>query len=68
MPRRWKNSDDNNYFVDKAMENRLEKLRCELIEGYSRKKYNKKNNVNNQSRNNNGGKKNYSPKNQQEII
>jgi hypothetical protein len=42
MPRRWKNSDDHTYFVDKAIESRLEKLRCDLIEGYSRKKFNKK--------------------------
>jgi hypothetical protein len=60
MPRKWKNSDDQTYFVDKAIENRLEKLRCDLIEGYSRKKINKKNNYN-QGRN--GGKKNYTPKN-----
>lgn len=42
MPRKWKNSDDATYFVDKAIENRLEKLRCDLIEGYSRKKFTKK--------------------------
>lgn len=44
MPRKWKNSDDQSYYVDKACDNRLEKLRCELIKGYSRKNYNKKNN------------------------
>lgn len=60
MPRKWKNSDDSTYFVDKAIEGRLERLRCELIEGYSRKKFNKKNN-NNQNRN--GVKKQHTPKN-----
>ena len=59
MPRKWKNSDDHTYFVDKAIESRLERLRCELIEGYSRKKINKKNNYN---QNRNGGKKNFTPK------
>lgn len=57
MPRKWKNSDEQSYFTDKANENRLEKLRCELINGYSRKKFNKKNN------NNNGYKKNYNNNN-----
>lgn len=44
MSRKWKNSDDNTYFSDKSLESRLEKLRCDLINGYSRKKYQKKNN------------------------
>lgn len=61
MPRKWKNSDDQTYFVDKAIESRLEKLRCDLIEGYSRKKFNKKNNNGGQNRN--GGKRNSTPKN-----
>lgn len=56
MPRKWKNSDEQTYYTDKSIDNRLEKLRCELIKGYSRKNYNKKNNNNN----NKGPRKNYS--------
>lgn len=38
MGRRFKNSDDNTFFVDKAIESKLEKLRMELITGYAEKK------------------------------
>ena len=34
MPRKWKNSDDVTFFTEKAMHNRLERLRKELIPGY----------------------------------
>ena len=59
MPRKWKNSDDMSYFVDKTIDSRLEKLRYELIKDYSKNKYNKKNN-NKKSYSNN---KRYTPKN-----
>ena len=57
MPRKWKNSDDANYFVDKATDSRLDKLRYELIKDYSKNKYNKKNN------NKKNYNKRYTPKN-----
>lgn len=38
MPRKWKNSDDVTFFTEKAMHNRLERLRKELIPGYDRSK------------------------------
>ena len=34
MPRKWKNSDDVTYYTEKAQNNRLERLRKELIPGY----------------------------------
>lgn len=45
MARKFKNSDDSTYYTDKAIEQKLEKLRYELIEGYAGRKgnnYNKK--------------------------
>lgn len=43
MPRKWKNSDESTYYTDKAIDNRLEKLRVELIQGYNHKKFSQKN-------------------------
>lgn len=42
MPRKWKNSDDNTFFVDKAIDGRLEKLRIELIPNHMQNKNQKK--------------------------
>lgn len=42
MPRKWKNSDDNTFFVDKAVDGRLEKLRIELIPNHMQNKNQKK--------------------------
>lgn len=44
MPRKWKNSDDNTYYSDRSIESRLEKIRCDVIKDYARKKYQKNNN------------------------
>lgn len=55
MPRRWKNSDDRTYYTDKSTDSRLERLRCDLIKDYARKKYNKNNN--NTKRQNNYNKR-----------
>lgn len=44
MPRRWKNSDDNTCYLDRSIESRLEKIRCDVIKDYARKKYQKNNN------------------------
>lgn len=57
MSRKWKNSDDHTYFSDKALESRLEKLRCDLIDGYSRRKYQKKNNTTQNNKKHNYTKK-----------
>lgn len=38
MGRKFKNSDDCTYFTDKAVDQRLEKLRYELIPGYTGRK------------------------------
>lgn len=54
MPRKWKNSDDRTCYADKSIDSRLEKLRCDLIKDYARKKYNKNNNT---RKNNNYKKK-----------
>lgn len=54
MARKWKNSEGITFFVEKAIENRLEKLRCELITGYAERRSRAKNN---------GGKKRYPSKN-----
>lgn len=53
MSRHFKNSDDNTFYRDKAIDSKLEKLRFECIPGYTgRKGYN----------NNNKTKKNYGKK------
>lgn len=54
MPRKWKNSDSNTYDTERSTNNRLERLRKELITNYNDNKkrkptqhnknnYNKKN-------------------------
>lgn len=47
MGRKWKNSDDITYFTEKAMHNRLERLRKELIPGYDKSKKTTQNNYKN---------------------
>lgn len=47
MPRKWKNSDDNTYYVDRSIEARLERIRCDVIKDYSKKKFQKNNKKNN---------------------
>jgi hypothetical protein len=43
MGRRFKNSDDSTYYSDKAIDQKLEKLRYELIPGYTGRKKNNNN-------------------------
>ena len=38
MPRKGTNSDDVTFYTEKAMHNRLERLRKELIPGYDKSK------------------------------
>lgn len=47
MSRKFKNSDECTYFADKAIDQKLEKLRYELIPGYTGRKNNGNNNSNN---------------------
>lgn len=57
MGRKFKNSDDVTYFSDKSIEQKLEKLRFELIAGYSGKKNHNNNNNNNYRKNKKSGHK-----------
>lgn len=58
MGRKFKNSDEITYFTDKAIEQRLEKLRYELIIGYNgRKNNNNNNNSNHRKKQKSGHKK-----------
>ena len=54
MGRRFKNSDDVTYYSDKSVEQKLEKLRYELIPGYIGR--NKKTNNYNRNRKNDNKK------------